>query len=85
MASVWTTPHCGAVVKDKYIPLHRRHPLHLLLHSRSPQHPHWFGDRRQRQPPQKTDELEKPTVIIIASPLPFFVAFKFILGQKTVI
>lgn len=67
MASAWTTPHCGAVVKDKYIPpptttttTAAAAPPHLLLLSRSPQHPHWprFGDRRQRQPPQKTDELD---------------------------
>lgn len=35
MDSTWTTPHCGTVVEDKYI------PLLLLLLSLSPQHPDW--------------------------------------------
>lgn len=36
MDTVWTTPHCGAVVVDKYIPLLL---LLFLLLSLGPQHP----------------------------------------------
>lgn len=55
----WTTPHCGAVVEDKYIPLLLHH---LLLLSLSPQHPDWprlvIAGSGSGKSPHKTDELE---------------------------
>lgn len=65
--SLWTTPHCGTVVKDKYIPL-----LPLLL-SLSPQHPDWprlvIAGSGSGKPPQ--DRWIRKPAVTTATPFPF--------------